>query len=103
MILSRVNLFSLTRFCGIGVEAGQLVVAPSKVPAGPRSPAKGVVATSLDPWVEFCAATDGGGEVVVAASIARQLRYVSVNFCLVYICIYFFCSVLTMANCNARR
>jgi hypothetical protein len=47
--------------------------------------------------VEFCAAADGGGEVAVAAatedvatSIARQLRYVSVNFYFVYIYINIF-------------
>jgi hypothetical protein len=80
MVLSKVILFSLTHVCGIGVEAGQLVVAPSKVHANPRGPAKGVARISLDPWVEFCAAADGGREVVVtaategvAASIARQL------------------------------
>jgi hypothetical protein len=57
--------------------------------------------------VEFCAAADDEGEVAVAAtaegvaaSVARQLRYVSVNFYFVYI---YICFVLTLANCNVRR
>jgi hypothetical protein len=34
MVLSMVILFLLTHVCGVGAEAGQLVVAPLKVPAG---------------------------------------------------------------------
>jgi hypothetical protein len=71
------------------------VVAPAKLPASTGGLAKGVAGTSLDPWVEFCAAADGGGEVAVAAaaegvatSVTRQLRYVSAFF--------------TLANCNVR-
>jgi hypothetical protein len=55
-----------------------------KLPAGTGGLAKGMAGTSLDLWVEFCAAADGGGEVAmasaaegVAAYVARQLRYVS--------------------------
>jgi hypothetical protein len=63
------------------------VVAPSKVPAGLGVPAKGDTETSLDPWLKFCVAADGGSEVNLdaaadgaATSIAQQLRYVSVDF-----------------------
>jgi hypothetical protein len=59
----------------------------------PGGPTKGVAGTLLDPWVEFCTTADGGGEVAlaaaaegVAASIARQLRYVSVGFCIYIYC-----------------
>jgi hypothetical protein len=68
MVLSRVILFLLTHVCCVGAEAGKLVVAPLKVPAGPGGPAKGVAGTLLDRWVEFCAATDGGGKVALAAA-----------------------------------
>lgn len=45
--------------------------------------AKSALEVSLDPWAQFCAAVDGSGGIAnastaggVAASIARQLRYV---------------------------
>jgi hypothetical protein len=66
------------------VEAGQLTVVPSTVPADLGGTTKGDIGTSLDPWLKFCAAADGGGELAlaavaagVAASVAQQLRYVS--------------------------
>jgi hypothetical protein len=56
------------------------VVAPSKVAVGPRGTTKGDTGTSLDPWLKFCVAANGGGEVAsastadgVAASIAQWL------------------------------
>jgi hypothetical protein len=68
------------------------------VPAGPESLEKGDARTSLDPWLKFCATADGGSEVAlataadgVAACVAQQLRYVSVN------------SFLTLANCDIRQ
>jgi hypothetical protein len=55
-------------------------MVPSKVPAGPVGTMKGDTGTSLDPWLKFCVAADGGGEVAspvgaigVAASVAQQL------------------------------
>jgi transposase len=66
------------------VEAGQLTVVPSTVPADLGGTTKGDIGTSLDQWSKFCAAADGGGELAsaavaagVAASVAQQLRYVS--------------------------
>ena len=63
------------------------MVAPSTVPTAPGGPAKGDTETSLDPWLKFCVAADGGSEVTLdaaadgaATSIAQQLRYVSVDF-----------------------
>jgi hypothetical protein len=44
-----VILFLLTCVSGVGAEARQSVVAPSKVPTGLGGAAKGVVGTSLDP------------------------------------------------------
>jgi hypothetical protein len=45
---------------------------------------KGDTGTSLDPWSKICATADSGGELAsaaaavgVAASVMRQLRYVS--------------------------
>jgi hypothetical protein len=79
----------LTHVFGVGTETGQLVVAPAKLPAdtGGRGFVKAVARTSLDPWVQFCAAADGRGEVAlaiagegVAVAVARQMRYVSAFF-----------------------
>jgi hypothetical protein len=59
------------------------VVAPTK-PAEERAPVKTTTVTLLHPWAQFCVVADGGREVTgasvtegVAATIARQLRYVS--------------------------
>jgi hypothetical protein len=74
----------LTCVSSVGTETGRLVVAPARPFADTGASAKGVVVASLDPWVHFCAAPDGGGEIVgafaaegVAAAVARQLCYVS--------------------------
>jgi hypothetical protein len=77
-------MFVLTCVSGAGTKTGQLVVAPVRPPANTRASEKGVSVTSLDPWVQFCAIADGGGEIVgasmaegVPAVVARQLCYVS--------------------------
>lgn len=46
---------------------GQLVVALAK-PAEERALMKTVAVASLDPWAQFCAAADEGGEVACAAA-----------------------------------
>jgi hypothetical protein len=68
------------------------------VPAGLVGTTKGDTGTSLDPWSKFCATADGGGELAsaaaaasVAASVVRQLRYVS-----------FFLFLLSLENCDVR-
>jgi hypothetical protein len=71
--LGKVVLFLLTHVFGVGTETGQLVVAPAKLPAdmGGRGFVKAVARTSLDPWVQFCAAADGRGEVTLATAGER--------------------------------
>lgn len=53
---------------GIGTE---LVVALARPPADMGASAKGADGTSLDPWVQFCAAVDGESKVAMAATVAR--------------------------------
>jgi hypothetical protein len=49
----------------------------------PGGPAKGVAGTSLDPLEEFCAAADGGGEIVVESRQEgvnrRNLKFTNLN------------------------
>jgi hypothetical protein len=82
----------LTCVSSVGTKTAQLVVASARPLTDTGASAKGVVVASLDPWVHFCAAADGRGEIVgafaaegVAAAVARQLCYVS-----------FFCFFLTL-------
>ena len=77
-------MFVLTCDSGVGTETGQLVVAPARPPADTGASARDAAGTSPDPWTQFCAAANGGGEIVVASVaesvmlvVARQLRYVS--------------------------
>jgi hypothetical protein len=78
---------------GVGVGSGQLAVVLAVASAGPvaaATVAKGDVGALEDPWSKFFA----GGEIAsaaaangVAASVAQQLKYVSVTS--VYNCIVF--------------
>jgi hypothetical protein len=76
------------------VESGQLVIVSAAVSVGPvatATAAKGDVGAPEDPWSMFCA----GGEIAlaatmkdVAASVAQQMKYVSVTSvcnCIVFV------------------
>jgi hypothetical protein len=75
------------------------MVVTSAKPVEERAQAKAAMAPSLDPWAQFYAAADGGGEVAsafaaegVEATVARKLRYVS-----------FLIEVCTMTGCYFHR
>jgi hypothetical protein len=58
---------------GAGSEAGQLVVAPASVAAGPVAVATGVVRSMQDPWAQFCASGEISSAIAakdVAGSVA---------------------------------
>ena len=70
------------------------------MPAGLVSTTKGDTGTLLDPWLKFCAAADGEGELAsaatavgVTASVAQQLRYVS---------FFIFFILMIYENCDVR-
>lgn len=74
----------LTCDSGVGTKTGLLVVAPARPPADTGDSARDAAGTSPDPWTQFSAAGNDGGEIVVASVaesvmvvVARQLRYVS--------------------------
>lgn len=58
----------LIYFSVVGTDARQLVVASAK-PAEEKASAKTATMTSLDSWVQFCATTDGDGEVACTSAI----------------------------------
>ena len=82
------------------MEARQLAVVPSAVPAGLEGAAKGDSSTSRDLWSNFCAIARGGGELALAAATAgvsvsakQQLRFMS-------LCIYLSMCVVVLSCCT---
>lgn len=63
-------------FSAAGAGSGQMVIVPAK-PVKERAPVKAGVATSLDLWVQLCAATDGGGEVASASAAEGMVATVT--------------------------
>ena len=72
-------------FLAVGDGSRKMVVMPTKLVEW-RAQMKAAVATLLDPWAQFYAAADEGGEVSsasategMAATLTRQLHYVTLQ------------------------